>query len=48
MHILGGPGQDGTGLEDHRVIDAGEPEFILDLETGIGSIWVHTRQSEGR
>ena len=48
MHILGGPGQDGTGLEDHRVIEAGEPEFILDLETGIGSIWVNTRQSEGR
>jgi phage shock protein PspC (stress-responsive transcriptional regulator) len=48
MSILGGPTQDGTGLEDHRMIEAGEPEIILDLETGLGVIRVDTRQSEGR
>ena len=48
MYILDGPAQNGTGLEDQRVIEAGEPEFILDLETGIGAVRVDTRQSEGR
>jgi hypothetical protein len=48
MSILGGPTQDGTGLEDHRVIEAGEPEIILDLEAGLGVIRVDTSESEGR
>jgi phage shock protein PspC (stress-responsive transcriptional regulator) len=48
MRVLGGPTQDGTHLTDRRVIDAGEPEFILDLEAGIGRILVGTRESEGR
>jgi hypothetical protein len=48
MSILEGPTQDGTGLEDHRVVEGGEPEIILDLETGLGVIRVDTRESEAR
>jgi hypothetical protein len=48
IRILDGPAQDGTHLVDRRVIEAGEPEFILDLEAGIGRILVNTRATEGR
>lgn len=48
MRILDGPTQDGTHLVDRRVVEAGEPEFILDLEAGIGRILVDTRATEGR
>ena len=47
MYVLDGPGQDGTGLEEHHVVGAGEPEFILDLETGIGVLRVDSRPTEG-
>lgn len=49
LRLLDGPFDDGTHLEDHVLTGADTPDFILDLDAGIGAIRVDTRSSlEGR
>lgn len=43
-----GSWQGGTGLADRSVRDGEGPHFILDVEMGIGSLWVDGVQTEGR
>lgn len=43
-----GSWQGGTGLVDRSVRDGDGPHFILDVEMGIGSLWVDGVQTEGR
>jgi phage shock protein PspC (stress-responsive transcriptional regulator) len=45
---IDGEFQSGTGLEDRQVINGDGPQFILDLEAGLGEVQVETRESEGR
>jgi phage shock protein PspC (stress-responsive transcriptional regulator) len=40
--------EDGTRLQDQRVIDGDGPQFNLDLDAGLGVVRVETRQAEGR
>jgi hypothetical protein len=35
----------GTYLENHLVAGAGAPDFILDLEAGLGSVRVDSRDT---
>lgn len=48
LRLLDGSFDDGTHLEGHAVTGAGAPDFILDLDAGIGSIRVETRPQEDR
>jgi len=46
--FIDGESQRGTGLEDRQVIEGDGPQFILDLEAGLGEVQVETRDTEGR
>jgi phage shock protein PspC (stress-responsive transcriptional regulator) len=48
LRLLDGPFDEGTYLQDHAVVGAGEPDIILDLEAGIGAIRVDSRITEDR
>jgi phage shock protein PspC (stress-responsive transcriptional regulator) len=43
-----GDGVEGTNLEQHRVLEGDGPQFILDLEAGLGQVQVETRNLENR
>lgn len=45
--LILGDRQGGTRLQDRYVIDGDGPRFVLDLEAGIGSVRVESRQAEG-
>lgn len=47
LRILG-DSQSGTRLQDRYVIEGNGPQFALDLEAGLGSVRVETREMEGR
>ena len=47
MRILG-VNQEGIRVEDHQVVEGDGPQFVLDLEAGLGDIWVQARQTENR
>ena len=48
MRLLDEPFDNGTYLEDRVVAGSGEPDFILDLDAGLGAIEVETRTREDR
>lgn len=48
LRLLDGPFDDGTYLEGHVATGAANPDFVLDLDAGIGSIRVDSRATEGR
>ena len=45
IRVLDEPSDSGTYLESHAVAGTGSPDFILDLEAGIGSIRVDSRDT---
>jgi phage shock protein PspC (stress-responsive transcriptional regulator) len=45
MRILGTHAE-GTNIEDHQLVEGDGPQFVLDLEAGLGYIRVETRQTE--
>ena len=47
LRILG-DSQGGTRLQDRYVAEGDGPQFTLDLEAGLGSVRVETRETEGR
>jgi phage shock protein PspC (stress-responsive transcriptional regulator) len=48
LRLLNEPFDNGTYLANHVVAGSGDPDFILDLDGGIGSIRVETRTREDR
>jgi phage shock protein PspC (stress-responsive transcriptional regulator) len=48
LRLLDGADDNGTDLDDHLVVGSGAPDFILDLDAGIGTIRVDARFTEAR
>jgi len=48
LRLLDGAFDNGTDLDDHLVVGSGSPDFILDLDAGLGAIRVDSRITEGR
>jgi phage shock protein PspC (stress-responsive transcriptional regulator) len=45
VRILGAR-DEGTNLQEHHVLEGDGPQFVLDLETGLGVVHVNTQQTE--
>ncbi len=46
--LILGTTEEGTRLEERQVVDGDGPQFVLDLEAGLGLVQVETRQMENR